>query len=204
MKVWFGTTTKNFLKYEKYYFAIRNYLIDCGCVISFNWLEDASEYKKSHPHGKRNIKDLYKKVLSAIDKANFSVIEYTVPNFSSSHQIYYSIQKKKPTLVLRLFRDNSFADSYIEALESRFLTVKTYDLKNYKEIIDEFIGYSKLEKGYRRYNIVLDKSQKYYLDWAANKYDKSRSEIIRDLIQKKIDKDKNYQKYLPSSEPTNE
>ncbi|HUW22136.1 MAG TPA: hypothetical protein VMW41_05745 [Candidatus Bathyarchaeia archaeon] len=199
MKVWFGTTTTKLLEYKDYYFAIRNYLIELGFVITGDWLEEAYEYKKSDPEGKRDIKNVYKTVLQAIDQADFSVIEYTVPNFSSSHQIYYSIQKRKPTLVMRLFRDNSFADSYIEALESRFLTVKLYDLKSYQAIIDEFIGYCKLEKGYSRYNIVLDKSQKYFLDWAANKYRKSRSQIIRNLISKEIKKDNKYKKYLSCS-----
>ena len=201
MKVFFGTTTNQLLEYIDYYLALRDYLIEAGCVISFDWLDGAYEYKKKNPLGKRDIKGIYREVIEAIEGADFCVIEYTVPNFSSSHQIHYSLQRQKPTLVLRLHRDNTFADSYIEALESRFLTVRTYNLKNYQEIIDEFIGYSKLEKGYCRYNFVLDKSQKYYLDWASNKYQESRSKIIRDLIQSQIRKDKNYQKYLPYFKP---
>lgn len=196
MKAWFGTTTLKFLEYKDHYFAIRDYLIGVGCVVPFDWLEDAYEYKKRSPRGRRGIKGLFNRVTKAIDQSDFSVIEYTVPNFSSSHQIHYSLQKRKPTLVMRLHRDNTFADSYIEALESRLLTIKIYNLNNYQEIIDEFLGYAKLEKGYHRYNIVLDKSHKYYLDWAANKYQHSRSEIIRKLIEEKIKKDQSYKKYL--------
>lgn len=198
MNIWFGTTTKNLSSYQKYYRRIREYLIQSGFVINFDWLEDAIKYKNEHPKGQRNIKKLYAKVLEAIDQADVSIIEYTVPNFSSSHQITYSLQKRKPTLVLRLRKDNSFADSYIEALESRLLTIKNYNLKNYKEIIDEFIGFCKIEIGFSRYNIVLENTHKYFLDWAANKYQKSRSQIIRDLISQKMKKDQAYKKYLTS------
>ena len=101
-RVWFGTTTKEFLKYKEHYFAIRDYLIKAGAVIPFNWLEDAYDYKKNHPQGRRDIKGLFKKVLKAIDEADFSVIEYTVPNFSSSiifsnNLLYSTIFKSEST-----------------------------------------------------------------------------------------------------------
>jgi hypothetical protein len=200
MKVWFGTTTSDFEKYQENYFGIRNYLKESGCVILFDWLDDvdkAIQKSKTAEERKRDIKNIYKQVTSAIDEADISVIEYTVPNFSTSHQITYSLLKKKPTLVLRLNKDNkNFIGSYMEAIESPLLKVKDYDLQNYQKIIDEFIGFSKIENGPARYNIVLDKKQKYYLDWASIKYKKSRSEIIRGLIDEKVDNDSTYKKYL--------
>ena len=196
MKVWFGTTTAKLFQYQKYYFAIRDYLIESGYVIPCDWLDDTYKLKKINPEGYRDIKDIFQKCVDAIDESDFSVIEYTVPNFSSSHQIHYSMQKRKPVLVLRLHKDNSFADSYIEALESGLLTIKYYNLSNYKQIIDEFLGYLKMEKGYRRYNVVLDKMHKYYLDWAASKYHQSRSGIIRHLIGKEINSNTVYRKYI--------
>jgi hypothetical protein len=200
MKVWFGTTTTEFEKYQDNYFAIRNYLKENGCVILFDWLEDvdkAMKKFKTAAERKRDVKDIYQKVINAIDKADISVIEYTVPNFSTSHQITYSLMKKKPTLVLRLHNDNkNFVGSYMEGMDSPLLKVKDYDLKNYQKIIDEFIGFSKIENGPARYNIVLDKSQKYYLDWASAHSGKSRSEIIRRLVDVRVEKDENYRKYL--------
>ena len=124
------------------------------------------------------------------------MIEYTVPNFSSSHQIMYSILKRKPTLVMRLQKDNSFSDSYLEAIESPCLSIKDYTLKNYKDILDEFIGYCQIEDGLNRHNVVLDKKQKYYLDWASSKRGKSRSEMIREAVERIAEEDKEYKKYI--------
>lgn len=200
MKVWFGTTTRDFEKYQKNYFAIRDYLKESGCIVLFDWLEDVSTAMKKYKTAedrKRDVKDIYKKVINAIDNADICVIEYSIPNFSTSHQINYSLLKKKPTLVLQQSQNNNnFPGSYMEALESPLLKVRDYDLENFKHIIDEFIGFSKIENGPARYNIVLDKSQKYYLDWASEHTNKSRSEIIRKLIDDQIEKDNDYKKYL--------
>ncbi len=197
MNVWFGCTTSKFALYKKYYFAIRNYLIEAGCIVLFDWLEDADSFIKEHHGEKRNIKYVYKQVIEAIDKADFSVIEYTIPNFSSSHQINYSLLKRKHTLVLRLKNDNeNFADSYLEALDSPLLHLKFYTQESFKEIIDEFISYTRIDLGTSRYNIVLDKKHKYYLDWSASKNNKSRSFIIREALEKTISQDFAYLNFL--------
>lgn len=196
MKVWFGCTTAQWRNYKKYYFNIRDYLKKLGCVILFDWLDDADKFYQTD-YKIRNINRIYRKVVRAIDAANAIVIEYTVPNFSSSHQINYSLFRRKPTLVMRLHKDNPrFADSYIEAIDSDYLTIKEYNLHSYKKIISEFIGMSKIGKGQRRYNVVLGRKQKYYLDWASSIYGQSRSKIVRNAIDKTIDKDDEYKKYI--------
>lgn len=196
MKVWFGATSLKIEDYINYYRKIRNYLVENNLVVVFDWIDEAYDFKVKNPSGSRNIKNLFKKVTDAIDETDISVIEYTVPNFSSSHQIMYSILKRKPTLVMRLRKDNSFSDSYLEAIESPFLSIKDYTLKNYKDILGEFIGYCQIEDGLSRYNVVLDKKQKYYLDWVSSKRAISRSEIVRRAIEKVIEEDEEYKKYI--------
>lgn len=199
MKLWFGTTTSRFEEYISYYIKIRNYLIKTNNTLLFDWLDDAWSDRQKNPGRKRDIRGIFEKIIDAINNAEASVIEFTVPNFSSSHQIYYSISKGKPTLVLRLKKDNTWADSYIDALASPFLVVKEYNLDTYEDIIDEFIGYSKLDPANGRYNIVLSKKHKFYLDWASVRYHRSRSEIIRSLIENTIEQDRVFKNQLKSS-----
>lgn len=196
MKIWFGTTTLNYKEYKSSYLKIRQHLIDSGHVLTDDWIGDHGKWIEENPNARRGIKEVYEQVLKAIDEADVSIIEFTVPNFSTSHQITYSIQKRKPTLVMRLHKETTFKDSYIEAIDSQHLKVIEYTTKNYKEIIDEFLGYASIEEGQGRYNIVLSKKHKYYLDWAANKYSKSRSEIIRNLIESVMSEDDGFSKYL--------
>lgn len=198
MKVWFGTTTSSFKEYKDYYYAIRKHLIDSNCILHDDWLGNYGKWIEDNPTARRNVKDIFQMCIKAINEADIVVIEFTVPNFSSSHQITYAVHKRKPTLVLRLKKDNTFADSYIEGLESPLLTIKDYSMETYGKIIDEFIGYSRIETGQGRYNVVLEKNQKYYLDWAATKYKRSRSDIIRASINALIQNDAEYTKYLGS------
>mgnify|MGYP006306366035 CR=1 FL=1 len=199
MKIWLGTTTLHFKDYREYYEKIREHLLSLGHVLTYDWIGEYGDWIEENPNAERGINDVYQRVTHAMDNADASIIEFTVPNFSTSHQITYSLRKRKPTLVMRLEKDNTFQDSYIEALDSKYLTVTKYDLKNYKDIIDEFLGYAGLDKGKKRYNVILGKEHKFYLDWAANKYDKSRSEILRDLIEEMRSEDKNFKIYLKDS-----
>ncbi len=200
MKVWFGTTTSQWLKYRSIYLSINSYLKELGIIHVFDWVEDADKFYHTN-YKNRNIHKIYQEVVQAIDQADVVIIEYTVTNFSSSHQINYALLKKKPTLVMRLSKDNPrFADSYLEALKSPYLTVKDYTAKNFKEVIDEFIDYSRLEQGNQRYNIVLNHKQKHFLDWASAKYKRSRSEILRDLVDQQIEDDPAYLEYIKTSE----
>jgi len=196
MKIWFGTTTLHFSDYRNHYERIREHLLSLGHVLTDDWIGKCGDWIERNPNAERGIKDVYQKVTGAMDEADASIIEFTVPNFSTSHQITYSLRKRKPTLVMRLEKDNTFQDSYIDALDSKYLEVTKYDLKNYKDIIDEFLGYASLDKGKKRYNVILGKEHKFYLDWAANKYDKSRSEILRDLIEDMRDGDESFKIYL--------
>ncbi|MBD3362233.1 hypothetical protein GF362_00760 [Candidatus Dojkabacteria bacterium] len=198
MKIWFGCTTYEWMQNREYYFLIRDYLVELGCVILWDWIDEVDKRIKKG-NQKRNIKKIYKSIIKAINEADASVIEYTVPNFSSSHQINYSVLRRKPTLVMRRRRDNIlYDDSYLDALSSSHLTIEDYSRDNFKKKIQSFIGYSKIESGTGRYNFVLDKRQKYYLDWASSIYNKSRSEILRKLIEKEMKQDKKYKHYLQS------
>jgi hypothetical protein len=120
-----------------------------------------------------------------------------VPNFSSSHQINFSLMRNKPTLVLRRDRtDSEFNNSYLDAVGSSLLVVKSYKNEEYKDIIQEFFGEFKNGYGYKRYNVVLDKRHHYYLSWASEKYSKSKSEILRELIEEDINSNEDYKKAI--------
>lgn len=186
MNVWFGTTTHDWPKYKDRYFAIRKFLLDHGCNLLFDWIPDADRFYNTE-YKNRNIRGIFDQVVEAIDKAQIVIIEYSIPNFSTSHQINYALLKKKPILVMRTETDNPrFNDSYLDAIQSPYLTLITYRPEEYQEILSEFISSSTIEPGQKRYNIVLGKKHKMYLDWAANQYHTSRSELIKQLIEQKI------------------
>lgn len=197
MKVWFGCTSAKLLEYIDSYKAIRDYLVEKDCIITFDWLELAEKRQRENPGGPRDIKRIYRSVLQSIDAADICILENTVPNFSVAHQISYSLYKQKPTLVMWQKKDNEqYTDSYLEAIDSKFLTIREYTDATCKQVLDEFIGYSRIEFGQQRYNVVLGNKQRYYLDWASNNYKKSRSAIIREALDVSSSSDPEFKKYL--------
>jgi hypothetical protein len=196
LKVFFGSTTKEIQKYKDYYFAVRQELINNNCVILDDWLPRALEKSINDPTGKRNGKKNFEMIIDAINRADFVVIEYSATNFSSTHQILHSLFKRKPTLVLRLEKDNTYKDSYMEWMGSEFLTLRNYNLKNLSKIIKEFIGEVEIGYGLQRFNLVLERKHKYFLDWATENYKKSRSELVRGALDKIMEGNEDYLKYL--------
>lgn len=187
MKVWYGITTAQYKKYRPIYLKIRNHLLDQGIILTHDWYPPVEKEFRNKIGKERDMKAIYENILRSIENADAVIIEYTIPNFSTAHQITYALQKKKPTLVLRLKKDNpNFSDSYLEALNSKLLHIKEYDLKNYKTIIDNFLGITQLGTNTKRYNIVLEKKHDYYLDWYANERGISRSAALREIIEKNI------------------
>lgn len=200
MKIWFGCTTHEWEKYREKYLAIREELIKQGNVLLFDWIPGTDGYIERHGHIQkdRDIKKIFNQVIEAVNKCDITIIEYTIPSFSSSHQINLSLACRKPTLVLREKDINpEWSNSYIDAVESPLLFLKEYQTQEECiQIVKEFLGKFKNGYGQERYNFVLDKRQNYYLDWASDKYSKSRSEILRELIEREMDSDTSYKELI--------
>jgi hypothetical protein len=202
MKAWFGCTSLDWEKHREEYMNIRKELIDAGCILLFDWIPETDKYIQAHghPERERDIQGIFKKIVEAINKCDVSIEEYTVPNFSSSHQISLSLARQKPTLVLKQKNPNhGWNNSYIDAVSSPLLIVREYKGEEYKDIIKEFLGEFKNGYGQERYNFVLDRREKYYLDWASEKYSKSRSELLRDLIEKQMSEDIDFRENIKGS-----
>lgn len=196
MKVWFGCTTHEWDIYRERYLNIREELIKDENILLFDWIPETDKYIQEHGHSQKNrdIKGIFKKIVNAINKCDIAIEEYTVPSFSSSHQINLALMCRKPTLVLReKIANPEWSNSYIDAVESPLLFIREYENKEeYIKIIKEFLGQFKNGYGQQRYNFVLDRRQNYYLSWASEKYNKSKSEILRELIESQMKKDEDY------------
>lgn len=196
MKIWFGCSTGEFEKYEKNYFAIRDFIVAEGHVLTRDWLlptpKAISEKKRTHGAEK-----IYQAVMQAVNEADMLIVEDTVSNFSTGHQITVGLQRRKPVLVLWQGRKNKYFDNtFLHGVRSDYLQISEYTLENYQEIIRAFINkYSKATERHR-FNLVIDEVERKYLEWAKFKYDRSRTEMIRKSIRQAIDSDQDYQEYL--------
>jgi len=201
MKVYFTCSTAEFYKYRDSYFGIRNYLIDQGHTLTRDWLPHTEEHLHKGNTDVRNIKQIYKACINSIKGADIVIIEDTVSNFSTGHQITVALQNKKPTLVLwqgKKYRQ--FKQMFIHGIESDILQISEYSPETLFEIVNTFIN--KYENAFERnrFHLVLRNVERNYLDWAQFTKNKSRTKIIREALRKIIDTDTAYNEYLNKHE----
>ncbi|MBN1617720.1 hypothetical protein JW887_00050 [Candidatus Dojkabacteria bacterium] len=197
MKIYFTCSTAEFNKYQDLYFAIRNFLIAENHTLTRDWLPHTQARLKTGHKEIRDIKQIYKSCIKAIKEADIVIIEDTVSNFSTGHQITKALQMKKPTLVLwQGQKYRQFNQMFIHGIDSEILDVVEYNTADIEKVITIFLNKYKNISEKNRFHLVLNNLERSYLDWAQHKYKKSRTKIIKDSLREVIDKDNKFQKYL--------
>jgi len=198
MKVYFTCSTAEFFKYRDSYFQIRNYLIENGYTLTRDWLPHTEEaLKQGRTDINRNIKQIYQDCIRSIKEADLVIIEDTVSNFSTGHQITVALQHQKPTLVIWQGRKHrQFKQMFIHGIDSDYLQVSEYSPNKLLEIIQIFITKYESITERNRFHLVLNSLERNYLDWAQYTKNRSRTKVIREALRWEIEKDEEYLKYL--------
>lgn len=200
MKIYFTCSTAEFNKYRDVYFGIRSQLISKGHLLTRDWLPHTEKRLKSSDTDIRDIKEIYKVCIKALKEADLVIIEDTVSNFSTGHQITVALQNRKPTLVLwQGKKHRHFKQMFIHGIDSNILQVSEYTRENLNSVINIFI--KKYENAFEanRFHLVLDGVERRYLDWAQFIKHKSRTKIIKDAIRNVMERDEDYVRYLNDS-----
>lgn len=197
MKIYFTCSTAEFDKYRDDYFFIRDFLINKKHVLTRDWLPHTNKKLLDGDTDIRNIKEIYKANINAIKEADLVIIEDTVSNFSTGHQITIAIQQKKPTLVLwQGKKHRQFNQMFIHGVDSDILEIAEYSKEGLEEIIEVFIAkYEKFSEK-NRFHLVLNNVERMYLDWAQFVKGKSRTKVIKEALRVVINNDEEYRKYL--------
>lgn len=162
-----------------------------GCIkaeghdMARNWIETA--YKSGARSGSVSSK-AWQQHIEDISKADAVIIEATRGNFELGFQLATALQQKKPTLVLT--RAGSTHNSFVKSLAGNpSVSHKEYDFDNLEDIVRQFISDNDIQARDLRFNFFIDRPIYNYLRWAAFKTGKTKAEILRELVQKEIEKD---------------
>ncbi len=202
MKIYFTCSTAEFFKYRDSYFEIRNLLISGGHIITRDWLPHTeAALKQGRLDMTRNIKQIYQECIKSIKEADLVIIEDTVSNFSTGHQITVALQSKKPTLVLwQAKKHRQFNQMFIHGIDSDILQISEYEPKDLDEIVTTFINKYENVFERNRFHLILNNVERSYLDWAQFTKNKSRTKVIKEALKGIIDSDIEYSKYLNKHE----
>jgi hypothetical protein len=196
MKVYFTCSTAELMANRDAYYAIRDHLVNNGHILTRDWLADTEQHTLADKR-ELNIKAIYKACVEALREAELVVIEDTVSNFSTGHQITLALQMRKPTLVLwQGKKHRHFTQMFIHGIESDLLQVAEYNSQDLANIMQAFINTYEDKPEKNRFHLVLSGLERQYLDWAQFIKHDSRTKVIRHALKQTIESDKEYQDYL--------
>ena len=197
MRVYFTCSTIEFTKRRENYWTTRNYLVGSGHVLTRDWLAEAEVRLQSGQTDLADVKEIYKACVQAIREAELVIIDDTVSNFSTGHQITLALQLRKPTLVLwEGGKSHQFKRMFIHGIESDILELATYTRDTLKNSIETFISKYEASSERNRFHLVLNGMERNYLDWAQYIKGKSRTKVIREALHTTINDDTDYEAYL--------
>ena len=200
MKIYFTCSTAELTKYRDNYFSIRDYLVGKQHILTRDWLPPTDRLLHAGETD-INIKDIYKACVDAIRDADAVVVEDTVSNFSTGHQITLALRYKKPTLVLwQGPKHRQFNQMLIHGIDSDILQVSEYTNDTLQTIIQTFLNKYEDSMEKSRFHLVLSGTERMYLDWAQFVKGKSRTKVIRDALQEMMNRDEDYAHYLYSKD----
>jgi uncharacterized protein (UPF0210 family) len=194
MKVFFITAIEKYNQHKKEYNQLRRFLLSERHELILDWIEVVEKIGTSDRSNKMT--RLLEDSTEAIKSADLIIAETTVPSFETGYLINLAVKYKKPVLSLTLdMGAETKVQDFAGIPESDYFEEYYYSSGSYENIITTFI--QKYQGGITaRFNIILERKQKNYLDWADRFYKQSKSELIRDLIDKKANEDIHYQRTL--------
>lgn len=152
-----------------------------------NWIEPAySRNKHGIPGEAADWTSILKENIEAVKRSDLVIVETTQSRFSQGYQTYIAMQYKKPTL---LVTRSQVKNRFISGVGNKYITIKEY--KNDEELaglVTRFIKSNTIPAKDLRFNMVLDRRIYRHLRDKSYETGKNKSEIIRDLLEREINR----------------
>lgn len=202
MKVYFACSSKNIDQHIGNYASVIGLISDLGHTLTNDWLSkvkvkiDEGVYSKDFVVNKHAVRN---SGIKAIRKADALVADVSIPSVSVGYQIALALTQRKPVLCLySMDFGTKKPPQVIVSSDTKLLTVSSYNSTDYKEVVANFFA-KQIENDLIKFNFVISKEIERYLDWASDKSNLSKSQLLREKILDKIIKtDKEYAKHLRS------
>ena len=169
-----------------YFRAIYRVISAAENTIAFDWLQTAYERTISQEPQPENWISAIDTSMEAISRADIVVIEGTHSDYLQGYQTAVALEHKKPVLIVS--RDSSKELPYT-GIRHRMLSVKASRTeKDLVRIVGQFMPDNTVTTKDLRFNMFIDRPIHNYLRNMSYETGKNKSEIIRDLINREIQK----------------
>jgi hypothetical protein len=187
MVIHFAASRKSALANFEVLRTIITVIHESGHVLARDWVEPFRAISKNRAQDLTS-EDLYKLSIDAIARAELVIVEASEASFGSGFQVATALARKKPVLILI---DDSVErqPALMEGISDSFLVRKTYTQTTLPRIVKDFIQENTFSTKDLRFNFVIDRQIYNYLRWKSFKLNKTKGEIVRELLLKDIEKD---------------
>jgi len=188
MKIFFSTTPKAKRKYEKEIKAIFEVIKSLGHSLTDDVIQKVDE-EDFYGWDEEKRRKYYTNTVKAIKTADVTIFEASYPSLGVGYLISKAVVSGKPVIVLYTAGNKPFMiDS---ATEDKIIPVD-YKIENLKNELKHALDFAK-EKNDIRFNFFIPHYISHYLDWIAKNRNLPRSVFLRNLIQKDMDDNDEYQ-----------
>ncbi len=188
MIVYFVASRKNITERIEELRQFVSIIHENGHTLALDWLEPIYAEEKKNKITDVDWPVLYKDTIEAITRADVFIAETSTQSFGVGYQVALAIHLKKPVLLLHNASANESV--FASGIPEQNAQIKPYDKDNLKEIIENFLLENTIENKDLRFNFFIDRQIYNYLRWVSVKRNKTKAEILRELVQREIDKDK--------------
>lgn len=166
---------------------IRDIVRASGRSLTLDWIDTAYKRNVQDENHKANWNDIFRQNVEAIAKSDVIIAETSHENFAVGYQVALALQQKKPILLLHhaIADKNAFATGVVDD----WVQHKEYNDNTLEAIVNGFLDENDIKLKDMRFNFFIDRKIYNYLRWAALRTGKTKAEILRDLVEREIDRE---------------
>lgn len=159
---------------------------ESGHELALEWVERAYKRSTDSSQAGADWGTIFKQNLETIARADVVVAETSYDSFGVGYQVAFAVEQKKPVLLLR--HDTSDPDTFVSGVEDGWVAHRHYNDSTIEGILKDFFNDHDIRSKDLRFNFFIDRKIYNYLRWASFKTGKTKSEILRNLVENEIDK----------------
>lgn len=181
MKVFFTASLRGQNSFVKHYLSIYKTIEQLG----YTHLDDEifvlkkrAYYQQIEKEGRKGYVKLYRRKMQRLQEADICVFECSLHSLSIGFLIDKALESNKPTIAL-YYKDN--IPHFLAGIQEEKLIVKSYNEKNYKKVIKEFLKEAREIKD-KRFNFFISPKLLSYIETISKEQGVTKSRFIRSLI----------------------
>lgn len=156
-----------------------------GHILSRDWIEPA--YATENSRKPTEWLSVYQESIDAIIRSDVVIAEANTPSLGVGYQIAVATQSKKPILILR--HEDLDDDFFLSGIRATNVVYRKYNDETVEETVTGFLRENDIPAKDMRFNFFIDRQIYNYLRWSSLRNNKTKAEILRELVLKEINKE---------------